>query len=690
MQMGGGAERVEGFMRTLTLGALGGILLRRWAVLLLVGALIGAGSYQFLSRRDPMFRATAAVYFQQGDAELARGPDLGYLNTQRDQMLSMPRLEEAIQRFDLLTQKPYRSVSDPSGVLAQRLSATTNKDTWVVKITLVDEFPERAKLLLDHLVDGFAVETDQRHEQRRQRERRYWEDKAASQQEDLQQRQAAVDELKRTAQIISRDPSANRHTRELAAARQEWLALTAEQQARVANLEQTTRLLTTTLGGEGRDLAAWSDLIGHLGQLPGGDEVGRFWDGWLDSRQQLAALAVVYGPKHPTMKQALQMEHDRHAQLVAIATTVRQRGERSLADGAQRLEALSTQIGELEKTVGDYHQRLVELELMEQDLAARREALGRLEKRIAELDIADVLRDPGMQVISPTYVEAKPYNVQPRLLILLSVFAGLVAGGAVAVLAELTNRYVRVDTVEGESGLKTLATLPFERSLRGGFSVADLVDAQRLREPFRMLAAAITLHARPAKARGLVIAVTSPVRDDGKSLCASMLAVTLALAGKRVLLIDCDLRCSRLHRIFGISQNEPGLSHLLAGNEEISPFMTSVENLEIITTGPLPPNPTSLIHGQVFEEVLASCAESYDVVLIDTPPAGIVSDAAVIARAVDGLLLVVRERRTPRSMLQRALSNLSSAQHSLIGVVVNAARGGQATPVDYPREGGLR
>src|SRR5215208_4754907 len=134
-----------------------------------------------------------------------------------------------------------------------------------------------------------------------------------------------------------------------------------------------------------------------------------------------------------------------------------------------------------------------------------------------------------------------------------------------------------------------------------------------------------------------VIVLTSPGPGEGKSTTCANLAVVLAMAGKSVLLFDCDFRKPTLHKIFEL-RNLHGIVDILVGERELTEvWKEPVEGLMVVPAGPIPPNPAEVLGAQRFSELLASEREQFDYVLIDTPPIGVVSDAAILARQGDGI-----------------------------------------------------
>lgn len=166
--------------------------------------------------------------------------------------------------------------------------------------------------------------------------------------------------------------------------------------------------------------------------------------------------------------------------------------------------------------------------------------------------------------------------------------------------------------------------------------------------------------------------VTSAGPGEGKSTVAANLAAAWAQSGARVLLVSCDLRRPIIHRIFGIS-NTPGLTGYLAGGASVEEVIqpTSVPGLDLIASGPVPPNPAELLQSKAMGQFLRAVREDYDVVICDGAPVMAVTDAAVVASQTDGTILVVEAGQTPREAAIHAKELLEQAKANILGVVLN-------------------
>lgn len=163
---------------------------------------------------------------------------------------------------------------------------------------------------------------------------------------------------------------------------------------------------------------------------------------------------------------------------------------------------------------------------------------------------------------------------------------------------------------------------------------------------------------------------TSTAPDEGKSTTISNLAITIAQGEQRVILVDCDLRRPSLHTMFGLP-NEQGLTSLMLGDNKTIPLQpTEIPNLLVLTSGPIPPRPADVLGSKRMAAIIAHLRNEADMVLFDTPPINAVTDAAVLATAVDGVLLVFRSGETKRDRAHEARRLLDKVNANVVGVVL--------------------
>jgi capsular exopolysaccharide synthesis family protein len=277
--------------------------------------------------------------------------------------------------------------------------------------------------------------------------------------------------------------------------------------------------------------------------------------------------------------------------------------------------------------------------------------------------------------VSPTEMAMVPHSpISPRvpLDIALGLLVGLGLGIAAAVLRDQLNTSIGgVLDVEKLIGSIPLGLVPYDATT----AKQPLVDADQRSpraEAFKTLRTNLQFADVDHPPR--VIVVTSPLPSEGKSTSACNLALTLALGGARVVLVDGDLRKPAIGKYLGIS-SAAGLTSALAGQHELREVIVTHgrSTLSVLPSGPTPPNPSELLGSQQMADLLTVLANHYDVVVIDAPPLLPVTDAAVLASVADGAVLVLRYGRTRREEAQRAVQALAAVNARLLGSVLNFA-----------------
>jgi len=219
------------------------------------------------------------------------------------------------------------------------------------------------------------------------------------------------------------------------------------------------------------------------------------------------------------------------------------------------------------------------------------------------------------------------------------------------------------------------STLPAEQATKQTERAQELVMVSAPRsmasEAFRTVRTAILLSSADNPPR--VILVTSGQKSEGKTTLITNLAVTIAQSGSSVLLIDADLRRPAVHKHFGIDGTSAGLVDFLAGQAELEKIInrTAIENLSVITSGPIPPNPSELLGSKKMAGVLDLLSKQFDYIFVDAPPVLPVTDAVVLSRFVDGVVLVVRGQETQTHVAREAVSKLRQVGAKVLGTVLN-------------------
>jgi len=188
-------------------------------------------------------------------------------------------------------------------------------------------------------------------------------------------------------------------------------------------------------------------------------------------------------------------------------------------------------------------------------------------------------------------------------------------------------------------------------------------------ENYKAIRAAILLSSAEKPPKRILITSAGP--GEGKTTTAVNLALAIALSENRVLLIDADLRKPRIHKIFGLG-NTKGLSTYLSGTSDMRVVQEGpIANLGIITSGPIPPNPSELLSSNRVGEMINELSERYDIIIIDSPPLMTVADSLILSKMLDGTILVTRAAKTTYDLARRALKSLANLDARVLGMVIN-------------------
>ena len=318
----------------------------------------------------------------------------------------------------------------------------------------------------------------------------------------------------------------------------------------------------------------------------------------------------------------------------------------------------------------------LEISRLEEALVQYRTTYANLLRSYEDIRVAEARTLDTVTVAEPAAFDPVPVGPRTNLNTLLAAIVGAMVAVGMAFLIEYLDDTVKSpDDVEQATHLPTLGTIVrFPKSeLKDEGPIAAARPKSAIAEGYRVLRTNLQFSAMGIAKSGVLLQVTSAQPLEGKTTTLVNLGVSLAQAGKRVLLVDSDLRRPALHKQFNLPK-EVGLTSLLLEQEaDIERVIqgTKVEGLQVLTTGRIPANPAEVLDFPETTALLQRLKGMADYVLLDSPPVLSVADASILAQKVDGVLMVVETGRTRTEMFQRAVATLEGVKARLVGAVLN-------------------
>lgn len=394
-----------------------------------------------------------------------------------------------------------------------------------------------------------------------------------------------------------------------------------------------------------------------------------------DLQRQRAQLSEKLGDQHPQMVTVTSAIQNTQVKLDAEIRKVVQSVKSDFDSVSAQEQSLVAALNQQKSEAMSMNRKSIDYNVLDRDAKSSKLIYDSLMQRAKETGVTGELRSSNIRVLD---IAERPRGaVFPNKS--QNMVLGLFGGALTALLLVFAFEYFdsRIKTPEEIKtylGLPHLGLLPLMAKGEGGDSngyvVLDGAVPANFSEAFRVLRTNVLFSS--AEAGGQSILVTSTGPGEGKSMVAANLAVSLAQASKRVLLIDADMRKPKVNRIFDLPE-EPGLSNLLVGNSKASESVrkSRVPGLWVLTSGRIPPNPAELLGSQRFKDFLGSLKTHFDWVVIDSPPVMAVADASVVAHATTGVLFVIGTEMTSRHAARRAVEQLETSQGRFFGAVLN-------------------
>ncbi len=395
-----------------------------------------------------------------------------------------------------------------------------------------------------------------------------------------------------------------------------------------------------------------------------------------EAERKLADASKRYGPEHPRMVQA-------NAELASARDNVKRQIE-SVVSGVEKEydvarsneQALERALGQSKAEIQGINRKEFQLGVLEREAQGNKQLYDMFVTRFKETNVAGDLQSTVARVVDPANTPNVAYAPKKMQIISIAASVALLIGIMLSLLLDrISNTINTAAEVESRLGMPMFGYLQKmagagKKSAKS--ELAFLTDGESLfSESIRTIRTSVLMSAldNPKK----VIVVTSTVPSEGKTTVCFNLACALAQVKKSVLLIDADLRRPKIARLVGRDKGAPGLSNMVSGVAPISECIIKHEQggFHVLTAGFVPPNPLELLSSAKFADVLEKLKEAFDVILIDSPPLGLVSDALVLTQVANEVIYVVKADSTPYQLARAGIKRLTMANAPILGVVLN-------------------
>lgn len=527
--------------------------------------------------------------------------------------------------------------------------------------------PYLIRSALNELTDAFINERQQVQNSEARRRVQFLEEQSARIEEQLTQAEQALERFRKQEQVVAPEAQAQSQVEQVAELRARRSELMAERDA-LQNLLQQVR------SGSGepnyQKLATFPPLMDN-------SAVQSLLQQLMEAESRRSRMLERRTRNHPEVVALTNQIEGLEKQLGAVA-------EDFLASLNEQIASVETQIARYGKSIEEIPSQELQLARLERRTQLLTELQTQIQTQLQQARISASVEASNVRVVEPALRPQAPVSPNPRRNLAFGGFLGLLLGIGLAFVREYTDHRVHdeEDVERATQGLPILGRVPKmpgvdqEGRLRKN-ALVTAADGQSIgAESFRALRTNVRYSRGGEGAREIV--VTSPGARDGKSTTAGNLAITFAQQGNKTLLVDADLRKSVQHRAFEVART-PGLTEVLVGDVGLNEAVreTGQKNLWMLPSGQSPPNPSELLDSEAMDQTLKAIRNVFEAVVFDSPPSLVVTDATVLGRKAEGVLLVVRADQTDRRGASETLERLEQVGAEVLGVVFNDA-GGEA------------
>ncbi len=662
------------------------VILRRWAIILAGFTLVVAISAVRTFMEKNVYRATVQILIEPASPNVLTFKDVSdanaarydYYQTQYKLLQSRTLAHRVVESLDLLQDPEFGGPIDPAtakaaleakpgqsplvenaiSALLAELSVVPFKDSQLVAVSYESNRADLAARVANEISHKYIEQTLEFRYQISSDASQWLGTQIEDQRKKVEQAEKQLQEIKERDGIGAVDERRTLLNQKLSALGSTLVAL------------KSDRLQREALYGQMKSATNPEDLAEVLGnpviQSLRGDLNGL-------ERQQ-AALLERYLDQHPEVVKVREQIEEVRKRLAAETQRIIRSKEGEYKSAAAQEASIAREIESVKTEIQQLSQRALNYDTIKRERDASNEILNSLITRVRQTDVASEMKSSNIRIVDPAIVPSGPVRPNRVRDIMKGCLMGLALGLLLAFgLEYLDNTLKTPDDVRKHLGAPLLGVIA-ENQVRNPGPVLHSPRPQgAFAEGYRVLRTSLNYCWPETGPR--VLAVTSTAPGEGKTLTSTNLALTLAASEGKVLLIDADLRRPQAHTLLK-APRRPGLSDVLVGQSKPSDAIQRLPetNLSFLASGTRAPSPADLMTSAALEGLLEGLRGFYQWIVIDTPPVGAVADALIIARATDGVMVVVGAEMVPRGNVRQTIERVAETGTRILGVVLNRAQ----------------
>ncbi|MDQ3225686.1 MAG: polysaccharide biosynthesis tyrosine autokinase [Chloroflexota bacterium] len=573
------------------------------------------------------------------------------------------------------------SLRNAADALRKKLTVSKpNREAQIVNVAYESNDPFLAAAVPNLILDEFMRYKAQTNKTEATSTVDFLRQQVASYEGQLKVAESSLGAYREEAQVVSIGDEAQAQVKRMADLQAERDQLMAERQSLAAILGKNP-----AQGSAARDIAAFPSFITNKGMQD-------ILQSMIQLENERSQLLLRRNPENADVVALSERINELDNQLAQMARAY-------LAGVDSKLASVNAGIRAFGKQIETIPAREIAFARLSRDQKLLGDISTLLQTRLKEAEIKEAVQPRDVRVIDRALMPERPASPKPAINMLLGLFGGLFLAFVAATIRQMMDNKVRTreDVQAATGGVPILGAIPRlsdvaqSRKIRavsstdftatappaagpGSALIARASSRDVSSEAYRALRTNITFAS--VDHSNQVIVLTSALAGDGKSTTASNLAVTLAQQGVRTLLVDADLRKGVLYKLFDVDQ-EPGLTQILVGQASVAsslqviPLGEDGESLHLLTSGRLPPNPAELLGSERMRSLIEELRQQFDMIVFDTPPLTMVTDAAVLGTLADSTILVARAGATDKRALHHAAAQLYHLRVNVSGTIVN-------------------